>query len=292
MNKSLKLLGEPYSVLVSLIIGMLVVSLALWWWQSAANSWLLIKAQGQSNDYQSTLEWLFGSPQSLWGYMKENADQLVTSWLRSASTVLLALVIGGPIGWFMGVLSVVYLRSLHYLVATVVIFIYALPGLAQLLLLFVWLRGRTETMYIYLIWDAFTFFLIIGWWRAKAVVDGTASDSTSAMSMVANVYFSKRHTLFLWYVLPRCTEPLWLACSVATLVLWHGLIFAESVVAWPGIGYNIYRYGYESIYKAPIFITNVLIMCLSSLVMWAMFVGLRQVLPYLHRWWHYHRLPK
>lgn len=156
------------------------------------------------------------------------SGQLFADVLVSTQRALLGLVVGGGIGFALGLLNGMFLRS-EKLFDTTIQMIRTIPNLALVPLVILWF-GIGDEARLFLIALGVFFPIYINTFHGVRQVD-------SGLIEMGRVYGLSTRQLFWQIIFPGAMPAILLGLRIALGVMWLTLIVAETVAVDSGIGY-------------------------------------------------------
>jgi len=156
------------------------------------------------------------------------SGQLLADVLVSTQRALLGLIVGGGIGFALGLLNGMFLRS-EKLFDTTIQMIRTIPNLALVPLVILWF-GIGDEARLFLIALGVFFPIYINTFHGVRQVD-------SGLIEVGRVYGLSTRQLFWQIIFPGAMPAILLGLRIALGVMWLTLIVAETVAVDSGIGY-------------------------------------------------------
>ncbi|HMN27850.1 MAG TPA: ATP-binding cassette domain-containing protein, partial [Caldilineaceae bacterium] len=156
------------------------------------------------------------------------SGQLLADIAVSTSRALTGLLVGGGIGFALGLLNGMFLRSERYLDTTIQM-VRTVPNLALVPLVILWF-GIGDQARLFLIALGVFFPIYINTFHGVRQVD-------TGLIEMGRVYGLTTQQLFWQVILPGAMPSILLGLRVALGVMWLTLIVAETVAVDSGIGY-------------------------------------------------------
>jgi sulfonate transport system permease protein len=156
------------------------------------------------------------------------SGQLFTDVLISAVRALTGLLVGGGIGFLLGLLNGMFTRSEKYLDTTIQM-LRTVPNLALVPLVILWF-GIGDSARLFLIAEGVLFAMYINTFHGIRQVD-------TGLIEMGRAYGLSTRQLFWEIILPGALPSVLLGLRVALGVMWLTLIIAETIAADTGIGH-------------------------------------------------------
>lgn len=156
------------------------------------------------------------------------SGQLVIDAAFSAQRALLGLLIGGGIGFLLGLLNGMFTRSEKYLDTTIQM-LRTVPNLALVPLVILWF-GIGDGARLFLIAEGVLFAMYINTFHGIRQVD-------TGLIEMGRAYGLSTRQLFWEIILPGALPSILLGLRIALGVMWLTLIIAETIAADTGIGH-------------------------------------------------------
>ncbi|MFN8495634.1 MAG: ABC transporter permease subunit [Caldilineaceae bacterium] len=155
------------------------------------------------------------------------SGELVTGILVSAARALTGLLVGGGIGFLLGLLNGMFPRS-EKLLDTSIQMLRTVPNLALVPLVILWF-GIGDEARLFLIAEGVLFSLYINTFHGIRQVD-------TGLIEMGRAYGLSTRELFWQIILPGALPSILLGLRIALGVMWLTLIVAETIAADSGIG--------------------------------------------------------
>lgn len=156
------------------------------------------------------------------------SGQLIIDAAFSAQRALLGLLIGGGIGFLLGLLNGMFTRSEKYLDTTIQM-LRTVPNLALVPLVILWF-GIGDGARLFLIAEGVLFAMYINTFHGIRQVD-------TGLIEMGRAYGLSTRQLFWEIILPGALPSILLGLRIALGVMWLTLIIAETIAADTGIGH-------------------------------------------------------
>lgn len=156
------------------------------------------------------------------------SGQLITDAAFSAQRALTGLLIGGGIGFLLGLLNGMFARSEKYLDTTIQM-LRTVPNLALVPLVILWF-GIGDGARLFLIAEGVLFAMYINTFHGIRQVD-------TGLIEMGRAYGLSTRQLFWEIILPGALPSILLGLRIAMGVMWLTLIIAETIAADTGIGH-------------------------------------------------------
>lgn len=173
---------------------------------------------------------LFPSPLTIVeaGWKLLSSGQLSHHIGISLQRALIGLLIGGGLGFLLGVANAIFKTS-YRLFDTTIQMIRNIPHLALVPLVIIWI-GIGETSRVFLVAIGVLFPVYVNTYHGIRNVDGDYIE-------MGNVYGLKPREIFLHILLPGALPAIFVGLRYALGVMWLTLIVAETIATNEGIGY-------------------------------------------------------
>lgn len=156
------------------------------------------------------------------------SGQLLIDAAFSAQRALIGLLIGGGIGFLLGLLNGMFTRSEKYLDTTIQM-LRTIPNLALVPLVILWF-GIGDGARLFLIAEGVLFAMYINTFHGIRQVD-------TGLIEMGRAYGLSTRQLFWEIILPGALPSILLGLRIALGVMWLTLIIAETIAADTGIGH-------------------------------------------------------
>lgn len=194
------------------------------------------------------------------------------SWLASLWHIVIGLLGAFP-GFVFGVYLSTY-RRFEPAVVFVIGMLICYPKLAVSIILGFVVLSDELAIILFGWWVSVIYAMAIGFFTGRQIVSGGHAAIHADMLDLAVLHLPKRSTFYWYFLLPHTMREMPTALMLSSAAICASLIFTESRVGGPGLGYEAY-YVVTNSQNIPLFHVAALMIGVTNFIFWAVLNGLR-----------------
>jgi ABC-type nitrate/sulfonate/bicarbonate transport system permease component len=214
----------------------------------------------------------------IWNTAIAAQNLLLGSWQASLGHILLGLI-GAIPGYVLGVYLSAY-RRFEPAIMLMIGMLICYPKLAVSVILGFVVLSDELAIILFGWWVSVIYAMAVGFFTGRQIVSGSHVAIHSDMLDLAVLHLPTRSKFFWCFLLPHTIRELPTALMLSSAAICASLIFTESRVGGPGLGYEAY-YVVTNSQNIPLFHVAALLIGVTNFIFWAILNGIRL------RYWSY-----